>query len=90
MSELHEHREEVRACDRAVGRRQVPRIAQRCAAVERRVRTWATHTEMLANEVCRRVSTNLTTQQWNDYVSDSASVPYQATCPERTTGSGPR
>jgi WD40 repeat protein len=58
------------------------------AAADRRVRSWLTRTESLADEVCRLVSANLTTQQWNEYLSDK--VKYEATCPNRAASPSTR
>jgi WD40 repeat protein len=58
------------------------------AAADRRVQSWVTRTESLADEVCSRVADDLTPQQWNDYVSDK--FPYQRACPERSAGSNAR
>jgi hypothetical protein len=58
------------------------------SAVDRRVRSWVTRTDVLANEVCSRVTTDLTAQQWNQYVSDT--LKYERTCPARNAGSTPR
>jgi WD40 repeat protein len=51
------------------------------SAVDRRVRSWVTRTDVLANEVCSRVSSDITTQQWTQYVSDT--LKYEPTCPPR-------
>jgi len=58
------------------------------SAVDRRVRSWVTRTDVLANEVCSRVSGDLTTQQWTQYVSDT--LKYERTCPPRPADSTPR
>ena len=58
------------------------------AAADCRVRSWTTRTESLANEVCTLVSTNLTAQQWNEYVSDK--VKYEATCPNHAVSPSAR
>jgi WD40 repeat protein len=58
------------------------------SAVDRRVRSWVTRTDVLANEVCTRVSSDLTAQQWNQYVSDT--LKYERTCPARTASPTPR
>jgi WD40 repeat protein len=58
------------------------------SAVDRRVRSWVTRTDVLANEVCSRVSSDLTAQQWNQYVSDK--LKYERTCPARAAGSTSR
>jgi WD40 repeat protein/energy-coupling factor transporter ATP-binding protein EcfA2 len=58
------------------------------AAVDRRVRSWVTRTDVLANEVCSRVSNDITAQQWHQYVSDT--LKYERTCPARTASPTPR
>ena len=49
------------------------------ASADRSVRSAITSTRPLAEAVCRRVTRNLTAEQWKEYVSES--VPYAATCP---------
>ena len=40
-----------------------------------------TRTALLADEICNHVSSNLTADEWTEYVSDT--LAYQTTCPGR-------
>jgi WD40 repeat protein len=58
------------------------------AAADRRVQSWMTQTASIADEICAHVSANLTSEEWNEYVSDT--LPYQPTCPGRPVRSTAR
>ncbi|MCP4662601.1 MAG: hypothetical protein GY856_44970 [bacterium] len=45
---------------------------------DRTIQAWNTRTEPLAEEICNRVSRNLTPDEWQEYLSN---LPYQETCP---------
>jgi hypothetical protein len=49
------------------------------AGADRAVRSALTQASPLADAVCKRVSRNLTAEQWNKYISSD--IPYAATCP---------
>ena len=58
------------------------------AAADRRVQSRMTQTASIADEICAHVSANLTSEEWNEYVSDT--LPYQPTCPGRPVRSTAR
>jgi len=58
------------------------------AAADRRVQSRMTQTSSIADEICAHVSANLSSEDWNEYVSDT--LPYQPTCPGRPVRSTAR
>jgi hypothetical protein len=52
------------------------------ACHESEVRIWPTSPELLASQVCPKLSRNMTQEEWNIYVEkDDPNFPYETTCP---------
>lgn len=50
------------------------------ASHESEIRVWPTSPELLANEVCPKLTRNMTQDEWNKYVGTEESFPYETTC----------
>lgn len=50
------------------------------ACHESEIRVWPTSPELLANQVCPKLSRNMTQDEWNKYVGTEESFPYESTC----------
>jgi WD40 repeat protein len=48
-------------------------------SADRTIRRWITRSEILAEIVCKKVSRNLTLEEWHDYIGPD--IPYEKTCP---------
>lgn len=51
------------------------------ACHESEIRVWPTNPELLANQVCPKLTRNMTQDEWNKYVGIEADFPYETTCP---------
>jgi WD40 repeat protein/energy-coupling factor transporter ATP-binding protein EcfA2 len=51
------------------------------ACHESELRVWPTSPELLASQVCPKLSRNMTQDEWNKYVGTEESFPYETTCP---------
>lgn len=51
------------------------------ACHESEIRIWPTSPKLLANEVCPKLTRNMTQDEWNKYVGTEESFPYESTCP---------
>lgn len=50
------------------------------ACHESEIRVWPTSPELLAREVCPKLSRNMTQDEWSKYVGTEESFPYETTC----------
>lgn len=50
------------------------------ACHESEIRVWPTSPELLAKEVCPKLSRNMTQDEWDKYVGTEESFPYETTC----------
>lgn len=50
------------------------------ACHESEIRVWPTSPELLANQVCPKLSRNMTRDEWDKYVGMEESFPYETTC----------
>lgn len=50
------------------------------ACHESEIRVWPTSPELLANEVCPKLTRNMTLDEWNKYVGSEIDFEYEATC----------
>lgn len=50
------------------------------------VRLWLASTETLAEMVCKKVSRNLTGEEWKEFMGND--IPYESTCPNLPSGEG--
>ena len=50
------------------------------ACHESEIRIWPTSPKLLANEVCPKLTRNMTQDEWNKYVGTEESFPYETTC----------
>lgn len=51
------------------------------ACHESEIRVWPTSPELLANQVCPKLTRNMTQDEWNKYVGTEETFPYESTCP---------
>ncbi|MFN8334296.1 MAG: hypothetical protein U0U09_04160 [Cyclobacteriaceae bacterium] len=50
------------------------------ACHESEIRVWPTSPELLANQVCPKLTRNMTRDEWDKYVGTEESFPYETTC----------
>jgi hypothetical protein len=50
------------------------------ACSESEIRVWPTDPALLANQICPKLSRNLTPEEWNKYVGEGEAIEYESTC----------
>ena len=51
------------------------------ACHESEIRVWPTNPKLLAEQVCPKLTRNMTLDEWNKYVGSEEDFPYESTCP---------
>jgi hypothetical protein len=50
------------------------------ACSESEIRVWPTDPALLADQICPRLTRNMTQDEWRKYVGDVSEIPFEYTC----------
>jgi WD40 repeat protein len=49
--------------------------------VDNLIRVWPTSSDVMADQICGKLSRNMSTKEWEQYVAPVDDIPYEFTCP---------
>jgi WD40 repeat protein len=49
--------------------------------VDNLIRVWPTSSDVMADQICGKLSRNMSTKEWEQYVAPVDDIPYEYTCP---------